>query len=116
MLRARMNLHVMFPCLLSRVLCFSYVDTDPSIPGAQEFGITSDDLFSLDKAPGKTLCVGAGCTFHLIRVFGIFVLGNLLHATNFFFEIRHFIGMFGLPGRAGLRHVGHGWEPAAPGI
>lgn len=32
----------------------------PDIPGAVEYGITSDDLFSLDKAPGKTLVVGAG--------------------------------------------------------
>ena len=31
----------------------------PDIPGAKEFGITSDDLFSLPKAPGKTLVVGA---------------------------------------------------------
>lgn len=31
----------------------------PSIPGA-EFGITSDDIFSLRRSPGKTLVVGAG--------------------------------------------------------
>ena len=31
-----------------------------SVPGAQEYAITSDDIFYLDKAPGKTLCVGAG--------------------------------------------------------
>ena len=31
----------------------------PDIPGAKEFGITSDDIFSLGKAPGKTLVVGA---------------------------------------------------------
>ncbi|EUB63258.1 Thioredoxin reductase 3 [Echinococcus granulosus] len=31
----------------------------PPIPGAKEYGITSDDLFSLDHNPGKTLCVGA---------------------------------------------------------
>ena len=31
----------------------------PGIPGDKEFGITSDDLFSLQKAPGKTLVVGA---------------------------------------------------------
>lgn len=28
------------------------------IPGAKEFGITSDDIFFLDRNPGKTLCVG----------------------------------------------------------
>jgi pyruvate/2-oxoglutarate dehydrogenase complex dihydrolipoamide dehydrogenase (E3) component len=31
----------------------------PDIPGAQEFGITSDDIFSLPHHPGKTLLVGA---------------------------------------------------------
>jgi len=31
----------------------------PGIPGDKEFGITSDDVFSLKKAPGKTLVVGA---------------------------------------------------------
>jgi len=33
--------------------------TYPEIPGAREFGITSDDLFSLRKPPGKALVVGA---------------------------------------------------------
>ena len=33
----------------------SYLD----VPGAKECCITSDDVFSLEKAPGKTLCVGA---------------------------------------------------------
>merc|ERR1712156_1309881 len=33
--------------------------TYPDIPGAREYGITSDDVFSLKKAPGKTLVVGA---------------------------------------------------------
>lgn len=31
----------------------------PDIPGAKEFSITSDDLFSLSYCPGKTLMVGA---------------------------------------------------------
>jgi len=31
----------------------------PGIPGDKEFGITSDDLFQLKQAPGKTLVVGA---------------------------------------------------------
>lgn len=31
----------------------------PGIPGDREFGITSDDVFSLKQAPGKTLVVGA---------------------------------------------------------
>jgi len=32
----------------------------PDIPGATEYGISSDDIFSLEKAPGKTLVIGAG--------------------------------------------------------
>lgn len=32
----------------------------PDIPGAKEYGITSDDIFSLEKPPGKTLVIGAG--------------------------------------------------------
>lgn len=32
----------------------------PDIPGAVEYGITSDDIFSLQKPPGKTMVVGAG--------------------------------------------------------
>lgn len=32
----------------------------PNIPGAVEYGITSDDIFSLSSPPGKTLVIGAG--------------------------------------------------------
>ncbi|KAL1490887.1 hypothetical protein ABEB36_011566 [Hypothenemus hampei] len=32
----------------------------PDIPGAIEYGITSDDIFSLDREPGKTVIIGAG--------------------------------------------------------
>ncbi|XP_050310226.1 thioredoxin reductase 1, mitochondrial-like isoform X2 [Anthonomus grandis grandis] len=32
----------------------------PDIPGAIQHGITSDDIFSLNRAPGKTCIVGAG--------------------------------------------------------
>ena len=31
----------------------------PDIPGAIEYGITSDDIFSFERVPGKTLIVGA---------------------------------------------------------
>lgn len=34
--------------------------TYPNIPGAFEHAVTSDDIFSLDHEPGKTLIVGAG--------------------------------------------------------
>ena len=30
----------------------------PQVPGAVEHAITSDDLFFLQRSPGKTLCVG----------------------------------------------------------
>lgn len=33
----------------------------PDVPGALEYAITSDDIFSLEKPPGKTLVIGAGC-------------------------------------------------------
>jgi thioredoxin reductase (NADPH) len=32
-----------------------------TVPGAQELGISSDDIFSLEKPPGKTLVIGGGC-------------------------------------------------------
>lgn len=31
----------------------------PAIPGAAEYGVTSDDLFSLDRDPGAVVVVGA---------------------------------------------------------
>ena len=31
----------------------------PDVPGAKEYGITSDDVFSMPNDPGKTLLVGA---------------------------------------------------------
>merc|ERR1712079_110764 len=31
----------------------------PDVPGAVEHGISSDDVFSLQKPPGKTLVIGA---------------------------------------------------------
>lgn len=40
----------------------------PDIPGALEYGISSDDIFSLERAPGKTLVIGAGCILSLIKV------------------------------------------------
>jgi thioredoxin reductase (NADPH) len=32
----------------------------PNVPGAKEHCITSDDIFWMKKAPGKTLIIGAG--------------------------------------------------------
>ncbi|XP_019768990.2 thioredoxin reductase 1, mitochondrial [Dendroctonus ponderosae] len=34
----------------------------PDIPGALDYGITSDDIFTLKHPPGKSLIVGAGCS------------------------------------------------------
>lgn len=47
----------------------------PDIPGASEFGITSDDIFSLQNPPGKTLIVGAGC---ILSLKNNFVFMNIL--------------------------------------
>lgn len=33
----------------------------PEFPGAIEHCITSDDIFSLNNPPGKTMVIGAGC-------------------------------------------------------
>jgi thioredoxin reductase (NADPH) len=52
--------------------------TVPKIPGVLEYAITSDDLFSLPHAPGKTLCVGAG---YIALECGGF-LGNLGYDTT----------------------------------
>jgi pyruvate/2-oxoglutarate dehydrogenase complex dihydrolipoamide dehydrogenase (E3) component len=38
------------------------------IPGSQECCISSDDIFSLEKSPGKTLVVGASY-IALVRIF-----------------------------------------------
>lgn len=43
-----------------------------TVPGAQELGISSDDIFSLEKPPGNTLVIGGGCKHifvctHLMR-------------------------------------------------
>jgi len=32
----------------------------PGVPDLEKFAITSDDLFSLDRDPGKTLVIGGG--------------------------------------------------------
>lgn len=39
----------------------------PNIPGAVEYGVTSDDIFSLENSPGKTMIVGAGCILFIFR-------------------------------------------------
>lgn len=64
------NIHVLLKNKTERTLNTKYVilacggrPKYLDIPGAVEFGITSDDIFSYDRAPGKTLVVGAGCEF-----------------------------------------------------
>ena len=44
---------------LSEFLFFVGRPKYPDIPGAKEFGITSDDIFSLSHNPGSTLIIGA---------------------------------------------------------
>lgn len=62
------NVHVILKNKTERTLSTKYIliacggrPKYPDIPGALEYGITSDDIFSYDRAPGKTLVVGAGC-------------------------------------------------------
>lgn len=62
------NVHVVMKNKKERTLNAKYVviacggrPKYPDIPGALEYGITSDDIFSLDREPGKTLVVGCGC-------------------------------------------------------
>ncbi len=38
----------------------------PPFPGALEYCITSDDVFSLEQPPGKTMIIGAGCILNII--------------------------------------------------
>lgn len=46
--------------MLSNVVCPSGGRPRyPDIPGAREYCITSDDLFSMPTPPGKTLVIGA---------------------------------------------------------
>lgn len=61
------NVHVVMKNKKERTLNAKYVviacggrPKYPDIPGATEYGITSDDIFSLDREPGKTLVVGCG--------------------------------------------------------
>ena len=42
------------------IVCTGGRPSYPDIPGAKEHCITSDDLFSMKEAPGKTLVVGGG--------------------------------------------------------
>ena len=59
----------------------------PDIPGAIEHCITSDDLFSLKSAPGKTLVIGGGyvaleCAGFLSGIGFDTTVGDPLAATN----------------------------------
>lgn len=37
-----------------------FLPSDEATPGVKKFAISSDDIFSLNRSPGKTLVVGAG--------------------------------------------------------
>lgn len=65
----------------------------PDIPGAVEYGITSDDLFSLDREPGKTLVVGAGCRFSFSANFTL----NIYKVVISFSLCRYWFGMCWFP-------------------
>jgi thioredoxin reductase (NADPH) len=80
------NVHVVMKNKSERTLNTKYVviacggrPKYPDIPGAMEYGITSDDIFSLEREPGKTLVVGAGCKLKL------YLLSILLNCNNYLF-------------------------------
>ena len=70
----------------------------PDIPGAQEHCLTSDDIFSLPKAPGKTLVVGASyialeCAGFLTALgFETHVMSRSIYLRGFDQEIAEHIG------------------------
>ena len=75
------NVHVVMKNKKERTLNAKYVviacggrPKYPDIPGATEYGITSDDIFSLDREPGKTLVVGCGCKMIFIDIFDYFTI------------------------------------------
>lgn len=54
----------------------------PDIPGVMEYCISSDDIFSLSRPPGKTLVVGAGCILYKYRqvfCYDLVYLGSAHH-------------------------------------
>lgn len=51
----------------------------PEIPGALEYCITSDDIFSLENPPGKTLVIGAGCILLVTRNYVLILLVVFLY-------------------------------------
>lgn len=58
----------------------------PDIPGAMEYGITSDDIFSLDREPGKTVVVGASCKLlsHFSFLSPLYLSSHFLTLTQSF--------------------------------
>lgn len=68
----------------------------PNIPGALEYGISSDDIFSLGEAPGKTLVVGAGCIlFNFYKTF-VTTLQNFFVSLSVRFQIMLYNASFSL--------------------
>lgn len=68
----------------------------PDIPGAKEYAITSDDIFSLAKPPGKTCVVGAGCILLIIVVTPIYHFRSVTNAiigtpAHFYFIFINFL-------------------------
>eukprot|EP01100_Stratorugosa_tubuloviscum_P002831 TRINITY_DN166_c4_g2_i1.p1 TRINITY_DN166_c4_g2~~TRINITY_DN166_c4_g2_i1.p1 ORF type:complete len:503 (+),score=289.95 TRINITY_DN166_c4_g2_i1:167-1675(+) len=86
----------------------------PDIPGAREFGITSDDIFSLSNAPGKTLVVGASyvaleCAGFLKGLgFDVSVMARSILLRGFDQQIAEMIGNY--MQRIGIKFI----KPAIP--
>lgn len=75
----------------------------PDIPGALEYGITSDDLFSLSKPPGKTLVIGAGCRFFYLIFF--FLCNNVTNFLDIGLECAGFLKGMGYESTVMVRSI-----------
>jgi len=84
----------------------------PDVPGAEEHCITSDDLFSLKQAPGKTLVVGA--SYVALECAG-FITG-LGHKAAVMMRSVPGLGarVCAAPGRALARNPARPYPPPAP--
>ncbi|PAA82571.1 hypothetical protein BOX15_Mlig031606g1, partial [Macrostomum lignano] len=85
------------------------------VPGAQELGITSDDLFSLDKPPGETVVVGASyvaleCAGFLAAMgFKVHVVVRSILLRGFDQEMADLIGAY-MSEHSGVKFI----RPAVP--
>lgn len=69
----------------------------PDIPGAVEYTITSDDLFSLQHPPGSTLVVGAGCILALMLTLAVPAIGGSSKFPRKLYFLLSFLKLIRMP-------------------